>query len=422
MQGELDRITEQIGQDLLQTQWVAAEELVGRCRVIQMQLQAFAFGRQALRREHLLAQLTQGKIQLFQLDGTTVELGRVEDVIEQAQQRTRRMLQGTQMATLFTGKRRFQQQVGKADDGIHRRTNFMAHVGQEAAARGSGGFGAITGSPQILFHDAARGQVGRQLDDLERLAVGIEDRVVAGLNPDFPPALTKALVFTCTKMTCAQIHPALAISIACHQFRIAEHTVVAPYHLLLVITIQRQCIVVDVEDIAVEVELDQCHRLADRGVLAFVFGIAPLGFGLVEQHAIDPTRHTVFVANCATTFPDPVFRAIAVEQAVFDGVVAALLDSLHHLGGDSLIVVRVIHIGNRTAATDEILRTPTGEGLHRIADKYHGPVLIQRAAERHTRNVADQRTVLLLAVTQGLLHGLSFADIGDEYHEQRTTA
>ena len=39
------------------------------------------------------------------------------------------------------------------------------------------------------------GDVGRVLDDLERFAVHVENRVVACLNPDFSPALADAQVF-----------------------------------------------------------------------------------------------------------------------------------------------------------------------------------------------------------------------------------
>ena len=39
------------------------------------------------------------------------------------------------------------------------------------------------------------GDIGGELDDLERLAVEVEDRVVGGLNPDLLAALADALVF-----------------------------------------------------------------------------------------------------------------------------------------------------------------------------------------------------------------------------------
>ena len=47
-----------------------------------------------------------------------------------------------------------------------------------------------------VFHalDLLRGDVGGELDDLERLAVGVEDRVVGRLDPDFLAALAEALV------------------------------------------------------------------------------------------------------------------------------------------------------------------------------------------------------------------------------------
>src|SRR5262249_7570664 len=47
----------------------------------------------------------------------------------------------------------------------------------------------VIGILQLLLRD-----IGRKLDDLERLAVRIEDRIVARLNPNLPAALADPFV------------------------------------------------------------------------------------------------------------------------------------------------------------------------------------------------------------------------------------
>src|SRR2546427_6025120 len=42
----------------------------------------------------------------------------------------------------------FAQRLGEADDGVHGRADFVAHVGQEGAARGGGRLGMLLGQHQ----------------------------------------------------------------------------------------------------------------------------------------------------------------------------------------------------------------------------------------------------------------------------------
>ena len=55
------------------------------------------------------------------------------------------------------------------------------------------------------------GDVGCELDDLERLAAAVEDRIVAGLNPDFLAALADPLVLAGVELAAAELVPELLI-------------------------------------------------------------------------------------------------------------------------------------------------------------------------------------------------------------------
>jgi hypothetical protein len=78
-----------------------------------------------------------------------------------------------------------------------------------------------------IFHalDLLRGNVGRELDDPDGLALGVEHRVVGGLNPDFAPALAKPLVLCRLVFATVEPRPELAIGHAVALGRVNEHAV-----------------------------------------------------------------------------------------------------------------------------------------------------------------------------------------------------
>ena len=53
---------------------------------------------------------------------------------------------------------------GKADDGVQRRAQFMAHIGQEAGLGGIGGFGFALGAAQGFLAFLDDGEVGQEDD------------------------------------------------------------------------------------------------------------------------------------------------------------------------------------------------------------------------------------------------------------------
>ena len=66
------------------------------------------------------------------------------------------------------------------------------------------------------------GYVGGELHDLERLAVGVEDRVVGRLDPDLPPIFAHALEFAGTEFPGSQRLPEVSIGGGTNVIRIAE--------------------------------------------------------------------------------------------------------------------------------------------------------------------------------------------------------
>ena len=71
--------------------------------------------------------------------------------------------------SLLRGEVCFQQQLNHADDAVHRRADFVAHVGQKAALRPIGGVGALAGVNQFLLVALLLGNLLGNSDDPNQL-------------------------------------------------------------------------------------------------------------------------------------------------------------------------------------------------------------------------------------------------------------
>ena len=54
---------------------------------------------------------------------------------------------------------RLRQQLGHADDAVHRRADFVTHVGQERTLRPIGGFGRLASGDQFVFRPLNGGRI-----------------------------------------------------------------------------------------------------------------------------------------------------------------------------------------------------------------------------------------------------------------------
>src|SRR5204863_10075140 len=84
----------------------------------------------------------------FQLEFAGFDFGKVEDIIDDGEQRIAAVANRFDQLALFGGQFRFQQQAGHGNDAVHRRANFMAHVGQKVGFGAGGGFGGGAGGFQ----------------------------------------------------------------------------------------------------------------------------------------------------------------------------------------------------------------------------------------------------------------------------------
>ena len=109
----------------------------------------------------------------FQLAG--LDLREVEQIVDDAQQVVGRRLRRLQALPLVVGQRRVQGQLGHAEDGVHRRADLVADVGQELVLGAVGRLGRLFCLKKFRFQAFAVGDVLHDRDEV----FGLSRRIVS---------------------------------------------------------------------------------------------------------------------------------------------------------------------------------------------------------------------------------------------------
>ena len=109
-----------------------------------------------------------------------------------------------------------------------------------------------------------RGHVACDLDDLRNLALRRHNRIIGGLNPDFPAAFADPLIFANVEFATSELGPKLLIGRAADVFGIDEHAVMFPDDLVRIIAEKGAEILIGCKDLPIGIEFDHGERLADR--------------------------------------------------------------------------------------------------------------------------------------------------------------
>ena len=165
---ELEGITHQIDQDLTQAQRVAHQ--VRRHGVIHPHPQGQVFLQQLVGKQlgHRAQQVFQIEALVDQLQPASFHLGIIQHIIQDAKQRLPRLTQVDHVLKMRALQRRRLQQLRETQNGIQRRANFMAHVGQKLRLGGRGVLCLLQG----LFDLHLLGQGLLQVAALQGLALG----------------------------------------------------------------------------------------------------------------------------------------------------------------------------------------------------------------------------------------------------------
>ena len=152
--GEFDGVAQQVDQDLTQPHRIAEDE--ARCIRTQVAGEFQTFQRDARRErfQGVADQVEQIEFDFLDIQLAGFDLGEVEDVVDHPEQVVGRSFHQVELFALLTRELGFQGQVDHAHDAVHRRADFMAHVGQEFALQAVGGFGGLARSEEFLIEVA----------------------------------------------------------------------------------------------------------------------------------------------------------------------------------------------------------------------------------------------------------------------------
>ncbi len=154
--GELQRVGEQVADDLPHARRVA-EQLArqpGRDQAGQLHAWRGVLRQQAGGVFHEAAEIEGNPLQ-FQLPG--LELGQVEDIVEQLHQNLARVVGDRQLLALLGTQRAVHRQRKHAQQAVQRCADFVTHVGKEGGACLGGLLGSALGRLQVAV---GRGQAG----------------------------------------------------------------------------------------------------------------------------------------------------------------------------------------------------------------------------------------------------------------------
>ena len=93
--------------------------------------------------------VSQAEFDVFDVELARLDLGKVQNVVDQRQKRLGRFLHDRQVIALFGAHWCVEQQLGHAQDGVHRRANFVADVGHERALGAVGLVGRFLGPLEL---------------------------------------------------------------------------------------------------------------------------------------------------------------------------------------------------------------------------------------------------------------------------------
>ena len=149
LMGELESVVGEIGQHLRKAQPVALQS-VGHVRPhVEEQLKALLRGAENEQVRKIFQHFRKEKRRVFHGHAPGFDFGEVENVVEQAQQIARGLPGAFQIVALAFVHAGLEQQVGHAQNGVHRCADFVAHARQKVAFGAGGGLRRQARGPEF---------------------------------------------------------------------------------------------------------------------------------------------------------------------------------------------------------------------------------------------------------------------------------
>jgi len=160
--GELDGVGHQVSEDLAQTAGIAPPGAGGLGRHPHPEVQALAGCGGSEEVPHRAERRLQVKDLLGQGHAAGLDLGQVEDVIEDAEEKAAGLADNVEAFPLLVGQVAHGHDLGHGQDAIQGRPDFMAHIGQELRLHQVGVVGAVPGVLQLGHQGLLLGLADRQ--------------------------------------------------------------------------------------------------------------------------------------------------------------------------------------------------------------------------------------------------------------------
>ncbi len=129
--GEFDSVACEVGEHLAEPAGVTPQGKGHRGVDVAGQFQALVMGAMLLGNGEVVEQHLKVEVEHFQVKPSGFNLGKVEDVVDQAQQGFGAGSHRFGIAPLFVVEIGIQEQTGHADDSVHGRADLVAHAGKK---------------------------------------------------------------------------------------------------------------------------------------------------------------------------------------------------------------------------------------------------------------------------------------------------
>ncbi len=178
LRGELHRVAEEVHHHLAQPPGVA-DEHPGEPR-LQLQGKFQPFSRRVLGedRHRVGGQLREVEGDVLELHAPGLDLGEVEDVVDDGEKRLARAAYRLHVAHLLLGETGAEEELGHAEHPVHRGPDLVAHLGQEVGLGAACRLGRLHGVAdafetllELLVHAA---QLARPLGHLQLKLLGMQ--------------------------------------------------------------------------------------------------------------------------------------------------------------------------------------------------------------------------------------------------------
>ena len=150
--GELDRVADEVEDDLAQTHGIAAHPRRHLRIDVHHEFEPLGARGVGVEVERQLEMLPQVEVDRFEGEPSGLDFREIEDVVDDRQQRFAAVAQRVGEVPLLRGELGRKQQICHADDAVHRGADLVAHVGEKRALRAIRALCRVLGSLQIDLH------------------------------------------------------------------------------------------------------------------------------------------------------------------------------------------------------------------------------------------------------------------------------